>query len=319
MVAKAKAKVAKTPPPTDGPAAPSRLQVELAARILRLLKEQGAGRGHHLIEHELCEAFGVSRTPVRGALKLLAAQGSLEARANRGYVLVEPVVAAPVAEALSAREELDRQLLTAIAQARNDGALPADCSLQQICRMFAAAPPTVGRVLRKLADLGLAERKAGNGWTFRPLINSQGAQSESYKFRRVIEPAVFLQDTFKLDEEWAKETRKRHMAFRQRPWRDFRAVEFYEMNSDFHEQLARCSGNRYLLDAVKRQIQLRGFLHHHSDYGPSRVLASIDEHMEILGALEAGDNRLASGHMAEHLSSSSLHALAWPGASRARP
>ena len=53
----------------------SRLQAELARRILRLLKEQGAQPGHHLVELDLCRSFGVSRTPVRGALKLLAADG----------------------------------------------------------------------------------------------------------------------------------------------------------------------------------------------------------------------------------------------------
>ena len=38
------------------------------------------------------------------------------------------------------------------------------------------------------------------------------------------------------------------------------ASELFEINSDFHEQLARCSGNRYVLDAVQRQNRLRSFL-----------------------------------------------------------
>ncbi|MDB5407059.1 MAG: GntR family transcriptional regulator, partial [Rhodospirillales bacterium] len=124
--------------------------------------------------------------------------------------------------------------------------------------------------------------------------------------------AVVLQDTFELDRRWAEETRARHMAFRRRPFRDFRPIEFYEMNSDFHEQLARCSGNRYLLDAVRRQIQLRSFLNYHWHYGPARVLASIDEHMAILTALEAGDNQLAADTMIAHLTASSLHTTAGP-------
>jgi DNA-binding GntR family transcriptional regulator len=312
MAGKAQTRLVQDQAVAEAQQGPSRLQIELAARILRLLKEQGAGRGHHLVEHELCNAFGVSRTPIRGALKLLAQQGSVEARANRGYVLLEPVTVAPVTEALNPQDEADQQLLVAIAGARNTGTLPGDCSLQQICRMFDAKPPAVGRVLRKLSELGLVERKAGNGWTFVPLIDSGSASAESYKFRRAVEPALFLQDSFQLDTEWAKDTRKRHMAFRRRPWRDFRAVEFYDMNSDFHEQLARCSGNRYLLDAVRRQIQLRSFLNYHWNYGPARVLASIDEHMQILGALEAGNNQLAADHMISHLNASSMVAHVWP-------
>lgn len=313
MVAKARVKVTETPSVTEAPAGPSRLQVELAARILRLLKDQNAGPGHHLVEQELCQEFGVSRTPIRGALKLLAQQGSVEARANRGFVLVEPVTVAPVTEPLNPQEEADQQLLVAIAEARNSGKLAADCTQQELCRLFDARPPTVVRVLRKLAELGLVERKAGNGWTFVPLLDSLRAQAESYKFRRAVEPAVVLQDTFELDHKWAKETRARHMAFRRRPWRDFRAVEFYDMNSDFHEQLARCSGNRYLLDAVRRQIQLRSFLNYHWHYGPARVLASIDEHMAILSAIEAGDTQLAAKTMIEHLTASSLHTTPGPG------
>src|SRR3546814_16182545 len=66
----------------DAPRA-SRLQADLASRIVRMLKEQGAGPGHHLVELDLCRQFDVSRTPVRGALRLLAEQGVVESRANR--------------------------------------------------------------------------------------------------------------------------------------------------------------------------------------------------------------------------------------------
>jgi len=314
MAAKAKAKTVQTPAPVveAPPAGPSRLQVELAARILRLLKDQGAGPGHHLVEQELCQAFGVSRTPVRGALKLLAEQGSVEARPNRGFVLVEPITVAPVVEPLNPQDDADQSLLVAIAEARNTGRLATDVTQQELCRQFDAKPPTVLRVLRRLGELGLVERKAGNGWSFNPLLHSLRAQAESYKFRCAVEPAVVLQDTFELDPAWAKETRARHMAFRRRSFRDFRAVEFYEMNSDFHETLARCSGNRYLLDAVRRQIQLRSFLNYYWHYGPARVMASIDEHMAILTALEAGDNRLAAATMIEHLTASSKHTTQGP-------
>src|SRR3546814_6842913 len=45
----------------DAPRA-SRLQADLASRIVRMLKEQGAGPGHHLVELDLCRQFDVSRT-----------------------------------------------------------------------------------------------------------------------------------------------------------------------------------------------------------------------------------------------------------------
>ena len=279
----------------------SPLQAELAARILRALHEQGAGSGHHLVEQDLCRQFGVSRTPIRGALKLLAEDGRVEARANRGFILLKPVTNVADAEPLDPQDEEDQKLFIAIAQARNTGKLPVEVAQQEIVRMFDVKLPTVLRVLRQMSELGLVERKPGNGWSFTPSIDSSRTRSESYAFRRAIEPAVLLQPTFQLDREWARESRARHLEFRRKPWRDTLAVKFYEVNSDFHEQLARCSGNRYMLNAVQRQIQLRTFMNYQWVYGVERVHASIDEHLAILTALEANRNQDAAVLMEGHL------------------
>src|SRR5947207_10885900 len=143
----------------------SPLQAELAARILRSLHEQGAGSGHHLVEQDLCRQFGVSRTPIRGALKLLADQGCVEARANRGFILLEPVTDVANNEPLDPQDEEDKQLFIAIAKARNTGELPVEVAQQEMVRMFDAKLPTVLRVLRQMSELGLVERKPGNGWS----------------------------------------------------------------------------------------------------------------------------------------------------------
>ena len=279
----------------------SPLQAELAGRILRALHEQGAGTGHHLVEQDLCRQFGVSRTPIRGALKLLAEDGRVEARANRGFILLKPVTNVADAEPIDPQEEEDQALFITVAQARNTGKLPVEVAQQEIVRMFDVKLPTVLRVLRQMSELGLVERKPGNGWSFTPSIDSSRTRSESYAFRRAIEPAVLLQPTFQLDREWAKESRARHLEFRRKPWRDTLAVKFYEVNSDFHEQLARCSGNRYMLNAVQRQIQLRTFMNYQWVYGVERVHASIDEHLAILTALEANRNQDAAVLMEGHL------------------
>jgi DNA-binding GntR family transcriptional regulator len=279
----------------------SRLQADLAARILRMLKERGAGPGYHLVELDLCRMFDVSRTPVRGALRLLAEQGAVEARANRGYVLREPVISAPDSEPVSLEEEADRRLFVEIAKARNAGRLPDQCSQQEIVRILGVKLATVVRVMRQLQELGLVERKPGNGWSFALPINSGRARQESYAFRALIEPAGLVESTFELDRDWMERSRARHLAFRKRKWRDTLAVEFFEINSDFHEQLARCSGNRYILDSVQRQNRLRSFLNIQWVNGVERVVDSIDEHLEILDILDAGDNARACQLLKEHL------------------
>lgn len=282
----------------------SRLQTELAGRILQLLKEQGASPGHHLVEQDLCRQFGVSRTPIRGALKLLAAQGALQARTHRGFVLRGPIKAVPEIEPVNLQEEEDRELFLAIAEARNTGRLPVDCTQQELLRLLGAKLPAVGRVLRHLSELGLVERRRGHGWSFVASINSASAHAESYAFRQILETAALLQPGFELDRQWASASRARHAVFERKPWRRTLAVEFFEINADFHEQLARCSGNRYLLDAVQRQNQVRSFLNYQWAYGIERVRTSIEEHLGILDALEAGQNRRAAELMRMHLENS---------------
>ena len=299
--------VAARPSKTTGQApggAPSRLQSDLAARILRLLKDQGAGPGHRLVELDLCQQFGVSRTPIRGALKELEGQGWVESRVNRGFILLDPLTDVSVSEPINFQEEEDKELISRIAEARVNGKLARDVPQQEICRMFDVKLPTAVRVLRRLADLGLVERKPGNGWSFLQSIDNPRAHAESYAFRRIVEPQLVLQKTFELDREWLENIKARHLAFRKTRWRDSLAVEFYNMNSDFHEGLARCSGNRFMLSAVHKQIQLRTFLNYYWSAGTERPRASIDEHLAIIAALERGDNEQASALMVDHLNCS---------------
>lgn len=58
------------------------------ARILRDWVLDGTyGSGDHLNENDISNALGVSRTPVRSALAMLAAEGLLEYTPNSGYVV----------------------------------------------------------------------------------------------------------------------------------------------------------------------------------------------------------------------------------------
>src|ERR1044071_1429316 len=141
----------------------SRLQSDLARRILQQLHHDGAQPGHHLVELDLCASFGVSRTPVRGALKLLEADGVVTRRAGGGYGLAKlpPVMADDAGEA-----EDSQRLFDAMAKARGNGKLKDQFSQQEVVRRFDARLATVLAVLRRLAELGLVERKPGNGWAF---------------------------------------------------------------------------------------------------------------------------------------------------------
>jgi DNA-binding GntR family transcriptional regulator len=279
----------------------SRLQADLARRILRHLKEQGAQPGHHLVELELCRAFGVSRTPIRGALQLLAAQGAVTERQGRGFALAK-MLAGAADDETSGEKEDDQRLFGALAQARAAGKLGDTFTQQEIVRRFDVRLGSVMTVLRQLAELGLLERKPGNGWAFAP--DAARSLNESYAFRRALEPQMLLQPGFRLDRAWAQKARSQHQKLRKKVWRSGDGIGFHVVNADFHEQLARCSGNRIMQKAVERQNQLRQFLIGQWDYRSEQVHSAIEDHLEILAALEAGYADKAAALMLHHLTQS---------------
>ena len=65
------------------------LHDQVAAHLRTLLIEGAIAPGAKLNERELCERLHVSRTPLREAIKLLAAEGLVDLLPNRGAVAVQ--------------------------------------------------------------------------------------------------------------------------------------------------------------------------------------------------------------------------------------
>ena len=64
------------------------LHEQVAQRLREMLVEGRIPPGAKLNERELCEALDVSRTPLREAIKMLAAEGLVELLPNRGAIAV---------------------------------------------------------------------------------------------------------------------------------------------------------------------------------------------------------------------------------------
>jgi DNA-binding GntR family transcriptional regulator len=94
--------------PDDGPIRRTQLHDEvlrtLGGRILR----GELAPGSRVDERALCEQLGISRTPLREALKVLAARGLVELRPNRG-AWIAPLRAAEVADAFDVLALLERR------------------------------------------------------------------------------------------------------------------------------------------------------------------------------------------------------------------
>lgn len=283
-------------------AAPSRLQRELSAGILELIRAEKLAPGTRLAEVALAQRLQVSRTPVRAALKLLAGRRLVRVGASRGYFVADTVPATPKAPAKPVPADTDR-LFVAIARDRRSGRLPIDVSERDLMERYGASRPVVQRVLSRLAEVAAVMRKPGHGWRFQPIIADAQARAESYRYRILIEPAGLLEPGFRLDPGWAAEMRQRHQETLKQPWKETASIALYEMNAAFHEGLATASGNRFLLVAVQQQNRLRRFTNYDWVFGYERVVVNCREHLAILDRLEAGERGAAAQLLRDHLES----------------
>ncbi len=63
---------------------PPSLHADIVSQLRDFIVEGRLAPGSRIPERELCEKFGISRTPLREALKVLAAEGLIELLPNRG-------------------------------------------------------------------------------------------------------------------------------------------------------------------------------------------------------------------------------------------
>ncbi len=285
--------------PRPGAHHPSRLQKDLADRMLALFRNGGFASGQRLTELALARQLNVSRTPVRGALAHLAKLGVVESADGRGFTLRE----APPLEGSEAGqpEAEDDALIIAIARDRLDGVLADTISEADLMRRYAVSRQAVLRALASLLEAGIAVRKPGYGWSFEVLPHDPVARDESYRFRLLIEPAALLEPAFRLDPAWAARMRETHERALVEPWTSTSSIAFFAMNAGFHEGLALASGNRFIHHAVVQQTRLRRFSNYHWTYGTERVAVNCREHLDILDRLEAGDREIASLLMRRHI------------------
>ena len=84
------------------------LHETLVSRMRQLMIEGTLENGQRIPEAELCRMFGVSRTPLREALKVLAVQGFVQLRPNRGSIVapIDPEQIQPIFELKGALERL---------------------------------------------------------------------------------------------------------------------------------------------------------------------------------------------------------------------
>ena len=286
----------------------SPLQIEIANRVLELIQSGAVAPGDHLTEDGLSKSFGVSRTPVRFALRMLESTGVVELRTNAGTFVSSRL---PKLElfALKAASVGEDELYRSILSNRASGVLPGTFSEAALISRFSAPKAMLRRVLVRLAREGLIERRRGHGWSFLPAFDTDEAVQDSYRFRKLVECGGFYESTFRLDVNELMRARAIQLEFIEKltkPKGGLQAGDFYRMNANFHEMLARLSGNRFVEQAVWQQNQLRRFEEYATFINrPMNLASSCQDHVDIIDALLEGDKDWASALLKRHLTVSS--------------
>ena len=276
------------------------LQKRVAREIVAIARREGLKAGAHLAESLLAEQIGTSRSPVNVALRHLTSLGVLSHDINRGYFLNEDAERLDsLARDLSAVP--DDPLYLRIADDRLAKRLPDAVNEVDLMRTYGVARSTLRKVLSRIQQEGWIEKAVGHGWMFQSMIDSQDAYEESYVFRSALEPTGLMSSTFRCHAGELAALRKQQAFIADKGWQSMTPFELFEANSQFHETLARWSGNRFILQAVRRTDQLRRLVEYKQARSRRPRQAQAEEHLKILDAIAANDLLQAASLMRAHL------------------
>lgn len=274
----------------------SELQNEIVSRIKELIRLRDQLTDGRVREAVLSRAIGVSRTPIRAALRHLVGEGILKVHSRGGYaVLRTPSLVSETMGSSSSAQGLYGRMLRDIVL----NEVPDPASEQALMRKYGTGRGEIVRLLRRFVREGLAEPMPGRGWSM--LKFDCDRMSQSYQLRCILEPGMLLDHNYKAGPEALERLRSDHAAALstlspQSPWH-----ELFELDATFHETLARGSSNDLIVDIIRRQNNLRRLAEFFGYSRLERVRASMNEHVAIIDALVSNDVASASALLRQHL------------------
>ncbi|RQT43322.1 GntR family transcriptional regulator [Burkholderia cepacia] len=288
-------------PSTESPATPlTPLQTRVAREILALARREDLAIGDRLAESILAEKIGTSRTPVNVALHHLVSLGVIYYDPNRGFFMAKP--ARDVTDvAAQFFNEPDDPLYLKIAEDRLAHCLPDVVTEADLMRQYDVSRSELRRVLSRMQEEGWIERQVGHGWQFLPMIDSVEAYEESYLFRAAIEPTGVMSPTFSANRVELEELRRRQRFIAEGGYLTMNSVELFEANSEFHETIAKWSGNRFIAQSVRRMDRLRRLVEYRQARARKPRQEQALEHLAILDAIAQHDLLRAAALLRDHI------------------
>ena len=272
----------------------------LAAQIVEIIRRENLEVGQRITEQSLCDALGVSRSPVRKALQLLEGTGVVRSEPNKGFQVAKPARSLATLK-LEPATDSDEAIYLAIADDRLAGELATDIAESELMERYRVSRPQVQRVLHRLAHDGVIERNPGRGWTFQPLMNTPEAYREGYRFRMIIEPAAVLEPGYAIDPGELEKCYREQMTLLEGGIEKWPVTELFKPGVHLHETIVAGAHNRLLLDALRRVNQARRLVEYRQKRNAAGMRAQCEEHLVLIDLLRRGALEEAAAFLKRHL------------------
>ncbi|PMS36779.1 DNA-binding GntR family transcriptional regulator [Trinickia symbiotica] len=281
---------------------PRALADVLATNIHQHITQSGMAPGTRLPERALAEQFNVSRSPVREALKRLAAQSVVAAHPDGGYAVAEGIAPASGAGVIEIETvDADEQTYLAIAEDRLAGRLEDRITENELMRRYGITRAQLHAVLRRMAQEGWIERRPGHGWMFQSVLTSAETYRQGYRYRLLIEAAGILEPTFRLDRDALMRCRIEQEGLANGGVRTASPAALFDANSRLHETIAACSGNVFILDGLRRLDRLRRLMEYRKAVDRDQAERRCREHLTLIDFLLEDQREAAADFMKLHL------------------
>lgn len=278
----------------------SPLAEEIAQKIAQQISLGQLSGGEHLRAQALADSHGVSRSPIREALKILSDAGLAEQKTNRGFYVVDNNksghIDVPPALKVERQSPYHR-----IADDWRDDSLPADITEQLLRDRYGLTKAQTRDILARAAREGWAERKPGYGWRLLDVAKSRESFRQIYQFRMVIEPAAMLAPDYEIAPAKLEELRATQKRMLDHDIARMPVEQLIGAGAAFHEELIKFSNNPYFYMALKHVNQMRRLLEYRAAYAAERFIEQCTQHLRILDLLSRGELLEASFMMKKHL------------------
>lgn len=276
------------------------LAEQLAPKIIDMARARSMHAGDPLREEAFAKELGVSRSPIRRGFALLEELGLATKEPNRGYFLTHDARAIDTGKLPLEVDSFEDFYLRVVDDVLR-GELPPTFFEAELIRRYEVPRGQVVKVVNRLANEAMIERKPGLGWEISHFLHDSKAHIQSYRFRMAIEPAALLEPGYKVDKAAFAKARQAQVDMLEGNIFKLSRSELFQIGAQLHELIVRCSGNSFFLEAIKRQNQLRRFMAYKANIDRPRLIAQCTEHIHLLDLIEAGRSQEAADFLRNHL------------------